>query len=95
MENTRFPAEIGELGNKTFIEAFNQCPKIVEFADSLWVSSKTTGLFKLFLTFVKNRLTVPEERAAHEIRCQEFVLGKKEVPSYLKRFKEPSQINTI
>ncbi len=95
MDTTRFPEEIGELANKTFSEACEDCPKIIEFVDSLWEPSKTTGIFKLFLVYVKNQLDIPDMRAAHEKRCNQFVLGKKKLPNYMRRYIRDSKINTI
>lgn len=97
MDETRFPSEVpGVIGGETFLAIFNKYPKIIEFVDSLWQKDKTTGIFKLFFVYVKNRLEIPDERAAHKKRCCEFVKGKpeKELASYLKKYIN-SKINTI
>ena len=95
MDDTHFPPEMGGyIGNKTFLEVFEGCPKIIEFVDSLWQSDKTTGLFKLFFVYVKNQLAVPDLRAAHEKRCYAFVKTEKELPTYMKKYIR-NIINTI
>ena len=95
MDSTRFPPEIpGVIGGKSFLEIFETQPKIIEFVDSLWTADKTTGVFKEFFVYVKNRLEVIDLRAAHEQRCCEFVKGEKKIPSYLQKYVA-SKINTI
>ena len=97
MDDTQFPSHVGGyLASKTFIDIFEDCPKIVEFVDSMWQSDKTTGLFKSFFVYIKNRLEVPDMRAEHEKRCCEWVkmTPKVDVPSYMLKY-ENIKVNTI
>ena len=93
MDNTRFPSECGKnLGDKTFIEVFQTQPKTVEFVNRTWLADKTTGLFGDFLTYVKTRLQIPDVRAEHEKRCDDYVKSHDgDLPDYMTRYnKRPS-----
>ena len=95
MDSTRFPPEIpGVIGGKSFLEIFETQPKIIEFVNTLWTADKTTGVFKEFFVYVKNRLEVPDLLAAHKKRCCQFVKGEEKIPSYLQKYVA-SKINTI
>ena len=90
MNDTKFPSGLSdELSNKTFDEVFVQNPKLVEFADSLWVEAKTTGIFLDFYKYVKCMLSNPIVSAEHNDRCIQFVknLGGEHIPTYLVKFK--------
>ena len=96
MDETRFPTEVpGVIGGKTFKEIFDTLPKIIEFVASLWQEDQTTGIFKLFYVYVKNQLEVPDQMAAHEKRCCEFVKGQKNIVPYLRKYVRSSKINTV
>lgn len=82
----------GELGGKTFLQVFEQCPNIVEFVDALWVEKQTTGIFKKFYMYIRSMLQSPTNKIEHIVRATKFAkaLLPHEVPSYLKRFVETS-----
>ncbi len=89
MDHTRFPKETpGILGNKSFLHVFEQIPEIVEFVDQLWLADKTTGLFKLFFVYIKQKLENALLRKEHEDRCVRFVDGKKDVANYMVKYKK-------
>ena len=94
MNETKFPVQIpGVIGGKTFLEVFVLCPKIVEFVDSLWTPDKTTGVYKLFYTWVKNHLASPDKRYEHEKRCSEFVKTEKNLPAYMRKYVVEDTLN--
>jgi len=94
MDDTRFPSQIpGVIGGKTFLQIFTLCPKIIEFVDSLWTPDKTTGVYKLFYTWVKNHLAAPDSRAQHELRCARYVKTEKHLPSYMRKYVVEDTLN--
>ena len=94
MDETKFPNQIpGVIGGKTFLEVFNTCPKIIEFVDSLWTPDETTGIYKLFYTWVKNQLAVPDLRAEHEKRCVDYTIKQKRVPPYMNKYVVQDTLN--
>ena len=89
MDNRRFPEDTpGILSNKTFLEIFEEVPQIVEFVDALWLSDKTTGFFKLFFVYIKQKLEDALLRKEHEDRCVRFVDGKEHVANYMMKYKK-------
>ena len=93
MDETKFPKMPGPLSSKTFIEVFTLCPKIIEFVDSLWTPDETTGVFKLFYTWVKNHLAAPDKRYEHEKRCANFVKNETNLPAYMRKYVVGDTLN--
>jgi len=89
MDSRTFPKEVGgDLANRTFLDILIECPKIVEFVDTLWVVEKTTGIFKDFYEYIKFMLQNPLVKIEHQERARAFVktVAEDKIPSYMKKF---------
>jgi hypothetical protein len=89
MDATEFPEGAGpELAGLTFIQVFEQKPKVVEFLRKLWIERCCTGIFLDFFKFVKGMLNCPFVMTEHEERCKEYVktIENDKVPTYMKDY---------
>ena len=95
MDSRTFPKEVGgDLANRTFLDILIECPKIVEFVDTLWVEEKTTGIFKDFYEYIKFMLQNPLVKCEHQDRARAYVknISKEELPSYMRKYRRIEQI---
>ena len=85
---TQFPKELGGvIGGITFEDAFCKLPNIIEFVDTKWLESKTTGIFLEFMKFVKNKLKNKDTRAEHIMRCYKYATNQRSLPSYMIKYR--------
>ena len=87
MDSTKFPINSGEMASLTFIQAFEQKPKIVEFVRKLWVESACSGIYLDFFQYCRGMLKNPMVCAEHEQRCFKYVKDHPtSIPIYLQDY---------
>ena len=91
MDEIVFPDNLGEFSKKRFSAMFLENCKIVEYTRN-WYES--TGIFKKFMIYCKNRLENSDNLIAHEKRCFQYVKNMKrnKVPSYLLIYKIENEL---
>jgi|TARA_B110000196_G_C20963239_1_gene575040 hypothetical protein len=85
----QFPTDMGgDFAGLSFQQAFEQCPKWVEFVRTMWTEN-CTGIFLEFYKYVHLTLKISHECDAHEDRCIKYVktLDESKIPKYLIKYK--------